>query len=160
MPRILDPAMDAAILERHTDADYLVEIALDPSMYLSTAGQVDWSGNTWLAAGIGVSFSEAWIPTIAFPNHQKAGSGLFLNNVLRDVQVFIYSWYAPNAREIYRGWLSPARTDYRFAYFTAESTRSDRAVVPRRRIIYPTFTQLPVPGTEIRWQDTVVKVGR
>lgn len=159
MPRTLPAAMEADILLTDTAPAWLVELELTAALRYSTGGEISWNGLTWYANGISVEFSAANVPTIGFPNHANAGSALMLNNDLRDVRCNIYEWRAGAAYKYYSGYLSPAGTHYRFTYFVADSTRSERAVAPRRRMVYPVFTHMPVPGTEIRQGTSIIKVG-
>lgn len=159
MPRTLPAGIEAAILLNHTEPGWLVEMLLSSPLRYSTGGQVEWNGYVWLAGGIHVEFSQANLPTISLPNHNNAGSALMLNNILRDVVCNIYLWYSPDAELYFSGYLSPADTSYRFTRYTAETTRSDRQVAPRRRMVYPTFTRMPAPGKVIHSGNTFITVG-
>ena len=159
MPRILPAEMEADVLLRDTVPGWLVEIDLASPLRFSTVGEVVWDSNTWFAEGISVQFIQANVPAIAFPNFDNLGSSIMLNNDLRDVRVSVFEYRAGAAYEYFRGYMSPAGTHYAYTLFTADTTRADRQVAPRRRMVWPVFTHMPVPGQEIRQGDTIIKVG-
>jgi hypothetical protein len=96
--------------------------------------------------------------TIQLRNDNNTGSALVLNNTMRDKECRIYLLYNGDATEIFRGYCTDARVSLMSVSIDAVPYTSRDALVPKRRVAGPTFTNLPKLGEIIRWGGEYFKV--
>ena len=97
--RTLSPALIAELGLTITRPGYLVSIAFDTPLYLSTLGDVTWGGHTWLSSDVDVGkltrgSSAAQVAGISLGNLDALYSAIVLNGGVADRAVAVYAVYA------------------------------------------------------------------
>jgi len=159
MPRDVSVEFQAGLDAHIKEAAYLIQILISPApFYWTTGALVNWDGQTWVPTAAEVTQVNERGATIKLRNDDNTGSSLVLNNTLRDQECRIYLFYNGDAKQIFQGYCGDSSVKQMDVSIEALPYRSDRALVPRRRVAAPTFNNLPKLGEVIRWGTEYYKV--
>lgn len=159
MPRTLSAAILTGIDEHIPFVSHLVEVLLPTPQYWSTGGAITWNGHDWQAVGLEIDTIGETAAQIKIRNDNNFGSAFALNNLVRDTEFRVYMHYNGDAVEMFRGYGADARIAAMSVTISLVTNRQINALVPRRRIAGPTFTNLPKLGEVIQWGTESFKVG-
>lgn len=158
MPAETSPEFNAGLIAHITEPVYLIEILTDTPFYWTTSAQVTWDGKTWLPSAARVEQISEQGARVQLRNDNNTGSSLVLNNTLRDKGCRIYLYYNGYAKEQFRGYCSDSSVSLMSVAIDMLPQRTANALIPRKRIAAPTFTNLPKLGEVIRWGTEYFKV--
>jgi hypothetical protein len=158
MPRDVSSEFQDGLDAHITQPVYLIALLTDTPFYWTTGAEVEWNSETWIPAAAKVLQLGDRGATIGLRNDDNSGSSLVLNNTLRDKECRIYLHYNGDAEELFRGYCSDSSVNLMLARVEVLPNRAQNALIPRRRVAAPTFTNLPRPGEIIRWDNEYFKV--
>lgn len=170
--RTLSAPMEGFLAEDATRPGYLIEIAFNSSLKLSSRGTIEWNGATWLGWDVdvgGLSFdakSATAQGTLSVSNTDLTVSTLCFAEGVAEREVSIWKFYGDafgddDALKLYTGSIDSCRVDYSRAAVQFQITQvgGRTAFAPRRFMTKAEgFNIIPPDGTRITWSGEVFEL--